>query len=369
MVPSEAVLIGMPKEEIDTPALVIDLDVMEDNIAKMGSYFKGIKANLRPHFKTHKTPILAQKQLAAGAVGITCAKVEEAEALVTGGVLKNVLIANQIVDKAKIAKLMGLNRHAEVMVCVDNPKNIQDLSDAAQAYGVEVGVLVEVNVGLNRCGVDTPEEAVELSKQVMAAKGLRFMGLQGYEGHLVNIADFEERKEAISHDLARLGKAREAVEKAGLPVTVVDSAGTGSYNITGELPFVDEVQAGSYLFMDTNYQKVLKEFGVGLTLLTTIISRPTKDRAVTNAGMKALSNDEGAIPAPLSVTGVKVAELHEEHGVLELENPSQDLKVGDKIDLILGHVCTTVNLHDRYFGVRNGKVEVIWEIAGRGKFR
>ncbi|MCL5257290.1 MAG: alanine racemase, partial [Chloroflexi bacterium] len=276
---------------------------------------------------------------------------------------------NQVVDKSKIAKLMGLNKHAEVMCCVDSAKNINDLSEAAQAYGVELGVLVEVNVGLNRCGVETPEEAVELAKLVSKSKGLKFMGMQGYEGHLVNIADFGERKAAIEKDLARLGKARDAIEKAGMKVGVADSAGSGSYNITGELPFVDEVQAGSYIFMDTNYMKVLKEFKPALTLLTTIISRPTKERAITNAGMKALSNDEGAIPAPMGMTGAELEELHEEHGVLKLHNPSRELNIGDKIDLILGHVCTTVNLHDRYYGVRNGKVEVIWPITGRGKFR
>ncbi|MCL5257256.1 MAG: alanine racemase [Chloroflexi bacterium] len=241
---SEALLIGMPKEEIDTPALVIDLDVMEANIAKMASYFAGRKSNVRPHFKTHKCPNIAQMQLQAGADGITCAKVEEAEALVNGGVLKNILIANQIVSKPKIAKLMGLNRHAEVMVCVDDPQNISDLSDAAQLSGVELGVLVEVNVGMNRCGVDTPEEALELAKQVEKAKGLRFMGLQGYEGHVVMVPDFEERKAAVLRDMQRLLEARQMVEKAGLPVTIVDGAGTGTYSITGDIPGVDEIQAG-----------------------------------------------------------------------------------------------------------------------------
>lgn len=365
---SEALLIGMPKEEIDTPALVIDLDVMEANIAKMASYFAGRKSNVRPHFKTHKCPNIAQMQLQAGADGITCAKVEEAEALVNGGVLKNILIANQIVSKPKIAKLMGLNRHAEVMVCVDDPQNISDLSDAAQLSGVELGVLVEVNVGMNRCGVDTPEEALELAKQVEKAKGLRFMGLQGYEGHVVMVPDFEERKAAVLRDMQRLLEARQMVEKAGLPVTIVDGAGTGTYSITGDIPGVDEIQAGSYLFVDVNYLKVLKDFQPSLTVLTTVMRRPYNGRAVADAGMKAASTDQ-AVPQPLNLEGVKVKKLAEEHALLELENPAVELKLGDKIDLIPGHVCTTVNLHDRYYGVRNGKVEVIWPITGRGKFR
>lgn len=365
---SEALLIGMPKEEIDTPALVIDLDIMEANIAKMASYFAGRKSNIRPHFKTHKCPNIAHKQLQAGAAGITCAKVEEAEALVNGGVLRNILIANQIVAKPKIAKLMGLNRHAEVMVCVDDPQNVADLSDAAQVFGVELGVLVEVNVGMNRCGVDTATEALELAKKVERAKGLKFMGLQGYEGHVVMVPDFDERKAAVHRDMQRLLDAREMIEKAGLRVSVVDGAGTGTYNITGEIPGVDEIQAGSYLFVDANYLKVLKDFQPSLTVLTTVMRRPYNGRAVTDSGMKAVSNDQ-AMPQPLDLEGVKVKRLAEEHALLELENPRRDLKLGDKIDLIPGHVCTTVNLHDRYYGVRNGKVEVIWPVTGRGKFR
>jgi D-serine deaminase-like pyridoxal phosphate-dependent protein len=367
--PSDANLIGMPKEEIDTPALVIDLDAFEANIAKMAQFFENRRTNLRPHFKTHKSPIIARKQLEAGAVGITCAKVGEAECLIDGGVTANILIANQIVTKEKIAKLMGLARHADITVCVDNQENIQDLSEAAQLFGTEVGVLVEVNVGMDRCGVDSPEEAWALARAVAAAKGLRFRGLQGYEGHLVlSQPDFNARREATYRDLEVLLRSRELIEKNGIPVELVDSAGTGTYSITGDIPWVDEIQAGSYVFMDANYLRITPEFLPALTLLTTIISRPKKDLAVTDMGMKAASIDQ-VMPTPMRREGVTVKKFSEEHSSLELSGDAQDLKMGEKIELIPGHGCTTINLHDRYYGIRNGKVEVIWDIPGRGKFR
>lgn len=370
MIPSEAVLIGMPKEDIDTPALVIDLDILEDNIARMADYFRGVKSSLRPHFKTHQCPIISHKQLEAGAAGIACGKLEQAEALVNGGITRNILIANQVVTKPKIAKLMGLNRHAEVMCSVDNPGNITDLSDAAQLFGVEIGVLVEVNVGLNRCGVDTPERALELAKQIEQAKGLRFMGLQAYEGHLDCIGYTRERKaQAIHHDMQPVLGAVEIIKSAGLDVPLVDAGGTGSYDITGEIPGITEIQAGSYVFMDNYYlQVVASGFRPSLTLLTSVMSLPCRGRVIADAGFKSLT-DIGAMPSPLGIDGAKVARLNEEHCFLEFTDPSRELRLGDKIDLVLGNASTTVNLHDRYYGVRNGKVEVIWPITGRGKFR
>ena len=293
MFSSESSLIGIPEEEIDTPALVIDLDIMEANIKKMGAWFEGRKSKLRPHFKTHKCALLTHKQLAAGASGVTCAKVEEAEALVTGGILKNVLIANQLVTKPKIAKLMGLNRHAEVMVCVDDPRNVADLSDAARLFGVEIGVFVEVNVGMNRCGVNTPGEALDLAIKVSKARGLRLPGIQGYEGHVVHIVDFHERKAAAHRDLQRLLEANDAIEKGGIEVRLVDSGGTGSYNITGDIPGIDEVQAGSYLFSDVSYLKCLKDFPSSLKILSTVMSRHSKGRLITDMGLKAASIDQG----------------------------------------------------------------------------
>jgi D-serine deaminase-like pyridoxal phosphate-dependent protein len=368
MSPSDSTLIGLPIAEIDTPALVIDLDVMERNIEKMAEYFKGKASNLRPHFKTHKCVEIMKLQLAAGAVGSTCAKVEEAEVLVDGGVTENILIANQIVTKHKISKLMALNQKAEVMVCVDNPENVNALAAAAVSSGVKLGVFVEVDIGMSRCGVNTVEEAVTLAKQVYQADGLIFKGLQGYEGHLVHLSNVEERKAATHKDLQKLLDTKVILMDAGIEVGLIDSGGTGTYNITGDFPQIDEIQAGSYLFGDVSYLRVLQDFSPSLTLLTTVVSRCSKELIITDMGLKAASTDQ-ALPEPISVKGLTVRKLAEEHCYIDVKNTDIDIKVGDQISLIPGHVCTTVNLHDRYIGVRNGRVEVVWPITGRGKFR
>jgi D-serine deaminase-like pyridoxal phosphate-dependent protein len=368
MFSSEARLIGLPLAAIDTPALVIDLEAMEDNIVRMGTYFATRPSKLRPHFKTHKCPILAHKQLAAGAVGVACAKVEEAEVLVAGGVLHNILIANQVVTRTKIFKLMGLNRHAEVMVCVDDSGNVAELAEAAQTFGVEIGVFVEVNVGMNRCGVDTAQAALALVRQVSNSKGLRFVGLQGYEGHDVKIVDLAQRQAAARRDIQRLIETREYIERSGIQVQLVDAGGTGTYNITGEIPGIDEIQAGSYLFGDVSYLGVLEDFRPSLSVLSTVVSRPARDRIITDMGLKAASTDQ-TLPQPVEVPGVQVRKLAEEHCYLAVDDPANELSVGDRIAFLPGHVCTTVNLHDRYYGVRNGLVEVVWEIAARGKSR
>ncbi|MHB1417124.1 MAG: alanine racemase, partial [Chloroflexota bacterium] len=228
--PAYEPVIGCPKEDIDTPALLIDLPTMERNIERMAAFFADKRAKLRPHAKTHKCPIIAQKQLAAGnIVGITCAKLGEAEVLVEGGI-RDILIANQIVGPQKIARLMGLARHADVMVAVDDPVNVEALSAAATAAGVQLRVLVEVNIGMNRCGVEPGQPALALARKVAESKGLRFMGLQGYEGHLVMRPDFAERRDMALADTKKLVDTRRLIEGAGLAVEIVSGGGTGTYN-------------------------------------------------------------------------------------------------------------------------------------------
>jgi D-serine deaminase-like pyridoxal phosphate-dependent protein len=354
--------IGTRKEQLDTPILLIDLDVMESNIAKMAAYFRGVDAELRPHTKTHKTPILAHKQIEAGAIGVTCAKLGEAEGI------RDVLIANEIVPRQKITRLVNLARHADVMVAVDDPGNVADLSQAAQSKGVHLRVLVEVDIGMKRCGVPPGEPALRLAQEVAESKNLVFAGLMGYEGHTVTIPDFAQRKRETEKGLALLTETKELIEQNGLEVGIVSGGGTGTYNITGQFPGMTEVQAGSYIFMDTYYRKVLKDFDCALTVLTTVISRPTKDRAIVDAGMKTVTKEFG-LPRIKDAAGVELAHLSEEHGKLDLSNSDADLKPGDKLELIPSHGCTTINLHDKFYGVRDGRLESIWDIAGRGKVR
>jgi D-serine deaminase-like pyridoxal phosphate-dependent protein len=360
-------LVGTPKEELDTPALLIDLDIMESNIAKMAAYFADKSAQLRPHTKTHKTPILAHKQIAAGAQGITCAKVGEAEVMVAAGI-DDVLIANEVIGATKISRLVNLAHHATMTVAVDSAGNVADLGKAVRLAGVKLKVLVEVNVGNNRCGVMPGEEAVKLAQVIAKTPGLDFAGLMGYEGHLVFVQDFAERKQRAEEAMGWLIETKELVEKSGLEVPVVSGGGTGTFDITGPFPGVTEVEAGSYIVMDAKYGSVEGlPFGNALTLLSTVVSRARADLAITDAGMKVLTHEFG-LPVVMDLPGAKLIALAEEHGKIQLEEP-QKVKVGDKIEIIPSHCCTTINLHEKFYATRKGRLEAVWEIPGRGQSR
>jgi len=275
--------IGMVREDVDTPVLLLDLDIMEQNIASMADLVRRTPVALRPHAKTHKTPIIAHKQLGAGAIDITCAKLGEAEVMVAGGV-RDVLIANQIVGRQKIDRLVRLARHADLMVAVDDARNVNALSQAAQAAGASLRVLVEVNVGMHRCGVEPGQPALDLAQTVDQAPHLTFAGLMGYEGHLVFVPSLEERVQRVRNDLHALIDTVEFVESNGLPVKIVSSGGTGTAMITSTLPQITEIQAGSYVFMDGRYQTVEGlEFVCALSMLTTVVSRPAPDRIIIDA--------------------------------------------------------------------------------------
>ena len=364
--------IGMQKRELDTPALLIDLDKMEANIQTMADFFTTVNAMLRPHVKTHKTPIISHKQIAAGAIGVTCAKLGEAEAVIHAGV-RDVLIANQVVGSHKIARLINLARHSEIMVAVDNPQNVRDISAAAAAKGVTVRMLVEVNVGMNRCGVESGKPALELAKQIRQSPNLKFEGLMGYEGHTVAKPDLKEREANVREAMQHLIDAKHYLEKHGVEVSIMSGGGTGTFNITGSIPEMTEVQAGSYVFMDSTYRNVEgvgEQFDCSLSVLATVVSRPAPDRIIVDTGLKVLAKEFG-IPQPIGITGVEMTGLSEEHGTLKFVGQVSDTDVpltpGDKIEILPTHCCTTVNLHDRYYGIRNGIVESVWDIAARGK--
>ncbi len=364
--------IGIHKTELDTPALLIDLDKMEANIQTMADYFSTVDTMLRPHMKTHKTPIIAHKQIAAGAIGVTCAKLGEAEAVIHAGV-RDVLIANQIVGSHKIARLINLAKHSEIMVAVDNPQNVQAISEAATAKAVTIRMLVEVNVGMNRCGVESGKPALELANQIRQSPNLKFEGLMGYEGHTVAKPDLKERKASVQEAMQRLIDAKQYVEKHGVEVSIMSGGGTGTFNITGGIPEMTEIQAGSYIFMDSTYRNVEgigDQFDCSLSVLATVVSRPDPNRIIVDTGLKMLAKEFG-IPQPIGITGVEMTGLSEEHGTLKTVGQVSDTNVsltpGDKLEILPSHCCTTVNLHDRYYGIRNGIVESVWDIAARGK--
>ena len=360
--------IGMHKTELDTPVLLIDLDKMEANIAAMANYFSTVNADLRPHVKTHKTPIIAHKQIAAGAIGVTCAKLGEAEAVIHAGI-RDVLIANQIVGPQKIARLINLAKHSEIMIAVDNAKNVQAISEAAAAKGATVRMLIEVNIGMDRCGVEPGEPALELAAQIQRSPNLIFEGLMGYEGHTVAKPNRSERDTATREAMQRLVDAKNHLEKHGVEVAIMSGGGTGTFNITGSIPEMTEVQAGSYVLMDSTYRNVEgigDHFDCALSVLATVVSRPNPNRMIVDTGLKVLAKEFG-IPQPVGINGVEMTGLSEEHGKMQVSDASVSLKPGDKLEILPTHCCTTVNLHDKYYGIRKGIVESVWNIAARGK--
>lgn len=359
--------IGAGKTELDTPALCLDLEVVEENIRQMANFFQGSPVRLRPHVKTHKSPYLAHLQMEAGAIGITCAKLGEAEVMAMSG-LKDILIANQIVGEAKILRLVNLASYSEPMVAVDDAQNAADLSKAAIERGIRLRVLIEVDVGMHRCGVAPGEDTLSLAKDVVGLPGIQLEGLMGYEGHAVMIKDPNLRKQTAVDSMRVLTGTADLLRREGIEVGIVSAGGTGTFDITGSVPGVTELQVGSYVTMDAQYRdEVGIGFGCALTLLTTVISIRGDDFAVVDAGLKAITRDFG-LPKVVSPKGWEIIGLSEEHARLRrLGGPR--VRIGDKVEILPNHGCTTINLHDEYFAFRKGVVETILPIAARGKIR
>ncbi len=363
--------VGMPLEEVDTPALIIDLDAFEANLSHMAHAAKAAGVRLRPHAKTHKCALIALRQVALGAVGVCCQKVSEAQALVEGGV-RDVLISNEIVGERKIAHLAALAREATLAVCVDDAENIAALDAAAGRAGATLDVLVEIDVGAHRCGVAPGGPAVELARRVDAAKALRFTGLQAYQGGAQHLRDHAQRRAAIDAAVDAAGKTVTLLGEHGLECRSVTGAGTGTYRFEAASGLYNELQAGSYIFMDADYAKnhgegggPFDEFQHSLFVYATVMSRPAPGRAVVDAGLKASSVDSG-LPSVHGRPGVEFVAASDEHGTLEFGAGESGLSLGDKLMLIPGHCDPTVNLYDWYVCVRDGRVQALWPIVARG---
>lgn len=363
--------IGMALEDVDTPALLLDLDAFEFNIQLMAGFAKKFGINHRPHAKTHKSPVVAQKQIAAGAVGQCCQKVAEAEILVAGGV-SDVLVSNQIVGRRKLDRLAGLARNANISVCVDDKDNINQINAAAKRFNAKIDVLVEIDIGAGRCGVVPGKAAVELAQIIAKNSNLTFGGLQAYQGRAQHIRGFGERKIAIEKAGKLVQETIYLLSEAGLECRLVTGAGTGTFQFEADSGIWNELQAGSYCFMDADYGLNLNETGEfidtfrnSLFIWSTIMSHPTKDRAVIDAGHKATSIESG-LPLVADLKDVKYVSASDEHGSLVLGRDAIDVKIGQKIRLIPGHCDPTVNLHDWYIGIRNGIVESVWPVEARG---
>jgi D-serine deaminase-like pyridoxal phosphate-dependent protein len=356
-----------PFAQIDTPALLLDADALEANLQTMAAFFAHRPSKLRPHFKSHKCATIARLQMEAGAVGITCAKLGEAEVVADAGI-RNILIANQIVGPLKIRRLVDLCRRAEPIVAVDSGDNVTELAESAVAAGVRLGVLVEVDVGMGRCGVSPGETALALARLVASSAGLRFEGLQGYEGHCVDLRDESERVEKTRQSLRLLVETRRLIERSGLRVNLASGGGTGTYTITGACEGVDEVQAGSYAAMDWWYGDIRPEFKQAMSILATVISRPNPSLIVVDVGRKGFGAEWGA-PRVRNVPGSQVAGYgSEEHLKIAVPQDSA-IKVGDRLEIIPSHGCTTSNLYSEFIVHRGGLVMEQWPIEGRGKLQ
>ena len=356
------------KNDIDTPALLLDLDVLEANIAHVAQSCRDHGVNWRPHFKGHKTLEIAKKQIAAGAIGITCAKLGEAEILADAGI-RDILIANQIVGDIKIARLMRVLDAADVIVSVDASENIAALAAAARNAGKTLRVVMEINTGMNRAGVGPGEPAVALAAEIAKHPNLRLAGVMGWEAHATSIADPVAKAKAVETAIGLLTATADQCRKAGHDIQIVSCGGTGTFLYCVKQPGVTEVQVGGAVLSDEHYRGHHNlPMPVSLTLLATVTSRPTPTRIILDAGRKSMSAD-AATPRPLNVPAVADVWLSAEHARLELQSPSETPRVGERVAFVLGYTDTTVHLHEEIVAVRGGRVEAVWKVAGRGKIK
>lgn len=349
----------MDIQQIPTPALLVDLDAMESNLNRMAAFFRDKPCKLRPHFKNHKTPLLAWKQLRNGAIGMTCATLREAEVLLNYGI-DSVLIANEIAGDVKAERLAELSRLASVVVALDNRSAARDLARAQRNRNSRIEVVVDIDIGLNRCGVESGEAALALAK-FAASEGLTVRGIMGYDGHLQAVPRSPERDEQVRQGSKTLVDSAALLEDAGIPVSIVTTGGTGTYMVSGEYPGITDIQAGSYLLMDTIYINRGASFTRSLIVLATVISaRP--GNAVLDCGVKAISGERG-LPTLKDVPEAQITALHAEHALVQVNaGLASKLEVGQKIEIWVHYSDATVSLYSSFYGIRNGCVEDIFKI-------
>ncbi len=366
--------IGMDESEIQTPCLILDLDALERNIKKMGDYAAVHGMRHRVHGKMHKSVDVAKLQEdLGGAVGVCCQKVSEAEVFARGGI-KDILVSNQVRDPAKIDRLARLPKlGARTIVCVDDIDNVADLSAAAQRHETELEIFIEIDCGAGRCGVSTTEDVVAIAKAVEAAPNLKFSGIQAYQGAMQHLDEYEAREEKLNAAISMVKDAVEGLQAEGINCELVSGGGTGSYYFESNSGVYNELQCGSYAFMDADYGRILDKDGKridqgewenALFILTSVMSHAKSDKAICDAGLKAQSVDSG-LPFIFGRDDVEYLKCSDEHGVIG--DPNGVLKVNDKLRLVPGHCDPTCNVHDWYVGVRNGKVETLWPVSARGK--
>ncbi|HRW04770.1 MAG TPA: alanine racemase [Caldilineaceae bacterium] len=359
--------VGAPLTAVETPFLWTDLERLDRNIATMAAHFRGANVQWRPHTKGVKVPAIAHRLVAAGAIGVTCAKLGEAEVMAAAGI-RNILVANQIVGPQKIARLVHLCRHADVKIVVDNRDVVSAIGNAATAAGTTVGLLVEVNTGMNRAGVEPGEATIALAQHIAATPGARLAGLMTWEGHTLSERDLDRKREKVSAAIKALTDTADACRALGLPIEIVSAGGSGTYHITPFLPGVTEIEAGGAIFCDVTYQGWGIDLEPALFVRTMVTSRPTPTRIICDAGFKTLPRGY-ATPHAIGIDHITEVAFSAEHGILKLDQPNTTLNVGDTFDFVVGYGDATVFLHEQLYGVYQGTVDAIWPVLGRGKIR
>ena len=354
---------GTPMADLDTPCLVIDMDALDNNMDVIANCYEGRSTKLRGHSKNHKTPAIAHRQIRRGGTvgGVCAAKVAEAEVMVHGGI-PSVFITSEIVQPMKIERLCALADQAEILVACDQPTNAQNLSKAASARGVELGVVIELETGLGRCGVREIEAGVALAKEIDSLPGLRFRGVMSHQT-IGSMPDREDRSVEAARTIKGVIDLKDAIEREGLTMDIVSTGETWSYDVAADIPGVTEIQGGSYLMMETHYG-YMTEFHYAAKILTTVISTPRPGIAIGDAGVRAVSSLIG-MPTVFDRPGVTVQSMDSDHSVFKIESGAS-LKVGDQVLLIPAQQDAMVSRWDRFVGLRNGQVEVVWDIQARG---
>jgi D-serine deaminase-like pyridoxal phosphate-dependent protein len=359
--------IGNPYTQLDTPALWTDLSALDRNIAALAAYFCAAGVQWRPHTKGIKTPAVAHKLLAAGAHGVTCAKLGEAEVMAAAGV-RSILVANQIVTPSKILRLAALAAQCDLIVAVDDASNVDAIAAAARARGVRAGLVIEVDTGMQRAGVAPGAPTLALARHIADTDGVALRGLMTWEGHNLAIEDPDEKRAGVAASIRQLTDTADACRAAGMPIEIVSCGGSGTYVYTAHLPGVTEIQAGGGIFCDVTYQSWGVPLEPALFVRASVTSRPAADRVILDAGFKTLPRGY-ASARPIGVEHVAAVVHSAEHCILTLTQPNTQLHIGDGVDFVVGYGDATVFLHDVLYGVRDGVVEAAWPVLGRGKLQ
>jgi D-serine deaminase-like pyridoxal phosphate-dependent protein len=362
-------LIGSDKRDLDTPVLCLDLDRFEHNLRAMAGVVQRAGKAWRPHFKGHKTTAIAARELGEGALGITCAKLGEAEVLATAG-MRNLLVANVIAGPRKVERAAALCRMADLILCCDHYAQAEPLAAACRKIGVRCRVLVDINVGMNRTGIRPGKDAIELAQAIDQMEGLELLGIMGYEGHLMKVPNPDDKERQVREAMAILERCRELFLQRGLRCDIVSAGGTGSMHITANCSAITEVQAGGGVFGDPMYTDTMgvPELQPAVSILATVISRPELHRAVLDAGRKA-TNPDLCLPKVRGYADAVIQSMSAEHCTLELGPESQNLKIGDLVELTVGYADFTTPLHDDFYCFRGSRLEAVWPIWGRGRLQ